>query len=285
MTDLTDAKVIAHSSWDGVEIVSFHLTFPRIILAEFNTHRAFSRNSASSRAIPLSKTIAAVRENPFVPQQWPKNQAGMSAKFSIRGERHADADLNWRYAIEDALKWAEGMADIGVHKQIANRLLEPFMWHTVIMTTTMPGLNNFFELRDHPDAQWEIQILARKMKEALETNRPKERPVHIPFSKFEHHHTGIWTGDRSLVEQEMIRSVARCARVSYHREMEEKTYEEDRALVKKLISSGHYSPLEHMSVADKSHAPLGNFAWPWQQLRHRWPEYLPALAAEINAES
>jgi len=260
--------------------------FPNFIANGVVVHN--SRNSASSRAIPLKRQIELVRESPFVPQQWPKNQAGMQAKELV--DNPEMAEHFWLLARADAIHWATNMGtgEDAVHKQIASRLLEPFMWHTVIVSST--EWENFFALRDHEDAQPEMQTLARAMRKALDESTPKRDAVHIPFRGS----TDLREGDR---EQMMIRAVARCARVSYGREMEEKPYEDDVKLVEKLLRSGHLSPFEHLSAvgprlyamnADGSDPTeikqphLGNFSKPWQQLRHHVKAYLPSIAARIE---
>jgi thymidylate synthase ThyX len=288
--DKTAAEVIADSIYDGVRLVTMRATFPRFILAEFNTHRMFSRNSASSRAIPVKRQIELVRESPFVPQQWPENQSGMQARGFFDEESGVPRiawDI-WTDAALSAARKAEGLAAYGVHKQIASRLLEPFMWHTVIVSSTTPGLDNFFAQRDHEDAQPEMQTLARAMRKVLGWSDPIHTQWHIPFAE-------DICGNMEPLENWMIRSVARCARVSYGREMEEKAYEEDVALVERLIRSDHWSPLEHVGIASPAlvrsifhedgqlyePAHVGNFARPWAQLRHHWREYLPSIAARI----
>jgi len=298
--DLTSATVIAHSVWGGTELVTFHLTFPRFILAEFNTHRAFSRNSASSRAIPIQKMLAAVMETPFVPQEWPKNRTGMSALELVPELQATRARQEWLYARDAAVERVRFLHNYaGVHKQIANRLLEPFMWHTVIMSTTMPGLENFFAQRDHPDAQPEMQTLARKMREALSTSAPVETQWHIPFDD---EFSSVWN-----LESSMIRAISMCARVSYGRELEERSFEQDMALVVRLARDNHWSPFEHVAFAGTNPAltdwdgdgagwgipygeyygqrHLGNFEAPWAQARHHWRQLLPSIAAELDALS
>lgn len=144
------AKIIGHSiSSKGNELISYELVFPRYILPEFNTHREFSRNSASSRAIPFNKMVESVVNNTFIPIAWQKHHKGMQGK-----EYHNDeiserfAPNTWLRARDRALEEAKMLYNnCEVTKQLANRLLEPFMWHKVIMTTSKQGLDNFFNLR------------------------------------------------------------------------------------------------------------------------------------------
>jgi thymidylate synthase ThyX len=288
--DKTSAEVIADSTWDGVRLVTMRCTFPRFILAEFNTHRAFSRNSASSRAIPTKKQVAQVRESPFVPTRWPRNQAGM-VPFEFFEEDTWHYEAQWLKAAKQAADVAEEMANDGVHKAIASRLLEPFLWHSVIVSST--EWENFFQQRDHPDAQWEMQTLAKAMRKALDESTPSKWHYHIPFNT-----VTVEEQDFSM-EQFMITSAARCARVSYGREMEEKTYEEDANLVARLVRGQHWSPLEHLGLIipikfpdslspceydNRYYNTEGNFQGPWSQLRHHWRSYLPTIAARIDSE-
>ena len=277
--DKTSAKVIADTVWDGVRLTTFRVTFPRFILAEVNTHRAFSRNSASSRAIPVRRQIELVEESPFIPQKWPKNQPGMQAKEDLPDDTYAR--LVWDGARDDAVYHARRLDVAGVHKQIASRLLEPFMWHTAIISSTATGLSNFFLQRDHEDAQPEMQTLARAMRKAMGESEPKEDCYHIPFS--EDFSLGAWKA--LILEHEVIKAISHCARVSYGRELEERAYEKDLELVTRLIRSGHWSPLEHVGVVlmnpPDTLNTLGNFDDPWSQMRHYWGEFLPSLAALV----
>jgi hypothetical protein len=126
-------------------ITTMVVTFPRIILAEFNTHRMFSRNSASSRAIPFEKMVKSVEENPFVPIAWQKDHKGMQGSEYETGSG-IDANISsWLSARNKAVEVAEELSSGGCTKQLCNRLLEPFMWHTVLCTAT--EFSNFFELR------------------------------------------------------------------------------------------------------------------------------------------
>ncbi len=129
------AKVIADSvaKHTGLRLTTLEVTFPRIVLSEFNTHRVFSRNSASSRAIPVSKQIDKVMDDPFVPIYWGKNQKGMSADQELTPEEQEVAIDYWLNARDQAVAHARDMSHYGVHKQLTNRLLEPFMWQTCIV--------------------------------------------------------------------------------------------------------------------------------------------------------
>ena len=142
----------------GVRLTTLEVTFPRFVLAEFNTHRMFSRNSASSRAIPTAKLIERVEQDPVLPLEWGRNKAGMSASDLLSAEEAEAAQRVWLRARDDAIARARELLDLKVHKQELNRILEPFLWHTVIVTATQ--WDNFFELRCSSNAQPEIRKAA-----------------------------------------------------------------------------------------------------------------------------
>ena len=140
------AQIVADSKNEfGDRITTFVVTFPRIILAEFNTHRMFSRNSASSRAIPFEKMVKSVEENPFVPIAWQKDHKGMQGSEYFEGWRAKVLELAWIGASKAAVWSAKKLNKLGLTKQLCNRILEPFMYHTVICTAT--EWENFFHLR------------------------------------------------------------------------------------------------------------------------------------------
>ena len=249
-----EAKILADSkSVRGERITTFLLTFPRIILAEFNTHRMFSRNSASSRAIPFKKMVESVETNPFIPIAWQKDHKGMQGTEYIN-----DYDLllqckwDWLQARDFAVQQAESLNNsLEVTKQLCNRLLEPFMWHTVICTAT--EYDNFFKLRDHEAAEIHIQELAKRMKEAMSNSIPKVLKVgewHIPFVDqivFEDTYAFDHEGNRINNENRIKIATAKCARVSYTTvgSTSNSSHTADIELYKKLLESGHMSPFEH----------------------------------------
>jgi hypothetical protein len=143
-----EATIIKHSKCPrGHELVTYELVFPRFLLAELNTHRMFSKNSASSRAIPFKKMVEMVKTNPFVPIAWQKEHKGMQGNMYLEVEYSELARQNWLLARDKAVEEALRLSARDVTKQLCNRLLEPFMWHKVVLTTGLEGLRNFFELR------------------------------------------------------------------------------------------------------------------------------------------
>ncbi|HMI94653.1 MAG TPA: FAD-dependent thymidylate synthase, partial [Polyangiales bacterium] len=146
------------------------VTFPRIVLAEVNTHRALSRNSASSRAIPVERMLRRVEDDPFIPIHWGKNQKGMQADEFLDATDQIAAEEEWLRARDAAVESVRELLALGLHKQIANRLLEPWLWHTAIISAT--DWSNFFALRCHKDAQPEIQQAALMMRAARNASTP-----------------------------------------------------------------------------------------------------------------
>ncbi len=236
----------------GNRLTSFVCKHPRFILAEVNTHRMFSRNSASSRAIPTPKLLAAVLGDPFIPFYWGKNQKGMQADEELSSEKQSDATEIWLTARDNAVRSAEQLMEIGVHKQIANRLLEPFMWHTCMITAT--DFENFFALRAHKAAQPEFQALAYEMLQQYNDSKPKllqPGAWHIPF--------GDKMVDGLTDTQKLKVATARAARISYLTFDGEINYEADYKLHDSLEEAGHYSPFEMCAMALDRPERYGNF--------------------------
>lgn len=224
----------------GERLTTFVVTLPRIVLAELNTHKMISKSSASSRAIPVDKQIARLREDLFLPVYWGKNQKGMQAEVELIEEEIGAAESLWQEASDSAVKWAQKLLLLGVHKQITNRLLEPFMWHTVIVSGT--EWSNFFHLRDHKDAQPEIAKAARMMREAYTASTPQllsSAEWHLPFTSDED-----WTG---YIDRLVKISVGRSARVSYLNHDGKRDPEDDVKLAERVLVSGHMAPYEHVA--------------------------------------
>lgn len=257
-TDNFKAEIIADSiTPDGNRLTSFVVVFPRIVLAEFNTHRVFSRNSASSRAIPFKKMLERVETNPFIPLDWMKDHKGMQGSEFFDDEKGKDLEKFWLRARDRAIVMAKVLSEEGLTKQIVNRLLEPWMWHTVIVTAT--DWANFFALRAHEAAEIHIQHLANVMLAAYNESIPnKIEPYawHIPFGDtFDEDRLAdaldahSWEPNRGMgSEMDQIKikiATARCARVSYINYEGNDDYDSDVKLHDNLITMGHMSPLEH----------------------------------------
>lgn len=238
------AKVICDSISDfGIRLTTIEVTFPRIILAEMNTHRVFSRNYSSSRAIPVRKMIERVKKDPFIPEFWGKNQPGMQAETEL--EDSIKALKLWQKSLDEALDTAEQMSQIGLHKQLANRILEPFSWTTGIISST--EWDNFFELRLDCDAQPEIRRIAKLMRRAIDQSTPSHLDLnewHMPYVTED----DFINLDGDLDKLHRV-SVARCARVSYLNHDGKLSYDKDFKLYKQLYEAGHMSPFEHVAVS------------------------------------
>lgn len=262
------AIIIADSiNNDGSRLTTFEVCFPRFILAEFNTHRVFSRNSASSRAIPIAKQLERIDKYPFVPEAFPINKPGMSASEYIGPDdkRYEELVNIWMDARYDAVNHAIRLMDLNVHKQTANRLLEPFMWHSVVVTSNY--MSNFFGLRISPHAQPEINKIALMMQNARDGSVPlKLSPGewHLPYVTDEEIDSGTYT-DIGLAKI----SAGRCAAVTL---LNQQNKEPDRDIKRTegLIINGHMSPLEHPAKSWYCRTP-SNFDGTWTQYRKLIP--------------
>lgn len=248
----TSAKILSDSiSPTGHRLTSFLCVFPRIILSELNTHRALSRNSASSRAIPVEKMISRVNEDPYVPTHWGKNQKGMQAEQDVDKTTAGICEGVWRETRNVAMAYAQDLLNRGIHKQITNRLLEPFMWHTALITAT--EWSNFFNLRDNKDAHPDFRDLAHAMRELYENNEPKEltgSDWHMPLLHDEDFEQAILADPEhpTLVQERLCKiSIGRCARVSYLTHDGKRDPQADVDLCERLLASGHMSPFEHVA--------------------------------------
>lgn len=285
------AKVICDSQpKTGTRITTLELEYPRFIHSEFMTHRMFSRNASSSRAIPIMKMIQAVIDNPAMPIHWGKNQAGMQAREQLEDRYQLQAQLLWKAARDSAVEHARTMMALGAHKQIVNRILEPFTHIRVIVTAT--NFANFFALRDHEDAQPEIRELAVAMKKAIEESTPQLLDIgewHLPYldaedftNIYEHlKENSITRHDPAQHQIWMMAcavSAARCARVSYlTHDGERPTLQKDLELYHHLVNANppHMSPCEHQATPDIHDMHEGwhrlelqaNFTG-WVQFRH-----------------
>jgi hypothetical protein len=247
------AKVIQDSiSLEGYRITTFELEYPRFIHSEFMTHRAFSRNAASSRAIPIASMHEQILSNTAMPINWGKNNPGMQSKEDLPPEHVEIAKQIWIKARNDAIHGSKALANLGSHKQIANRITECFMVMKTVMTAT--ELDNWFNLRNHNDAQPEIHELAKKMNEALQDSIPMRIEVgewHVPYIHRERLDGEMIysTNGRVLTLDEARKiSVSCCAQVSYRKN--DDSIDKAIMIFDKLINSKpiHASPMEHQAT-------------------------------------
>ena len=244
------AKVVLDSvSKDGARLCTLELTYPRFIHGELMTHRAFSRNASSSRAIPVSRMLRQVIFDPVIPWHWGSNKPGMQAGDPIPSDAEHHARDAWREAAKQAAMLAERINYLGVHKQICNRLLEPFQLMKTIVTAT--EWDNFFALRTHNDAEPHFRDLAVLMKGAMDASVPVRRDIHSPYVDYDSRFTdGAKSPSPNELEHVFMVSSARCARVSYmNHDGSSPDEERDAALAQRLLSSRHMSPFEHAAVA------------------------------------
>jgi thymidylate synthase ThyX len=289
---MIEVKVIADSigisenilGVNGKRLITLQLKYPRFIHSEFMTHRMFSRNASSSRAIPVSKMREQVETDPAMPIHWGKNQPGMQANEELDEKHKAIAKDLWLGAAKSASVFAQHLLETGAHKQIVNRILEPFQWIHVVVTAT--EWDNFFALRDHPAAQPEIRELARIMKKAIYESEPEHLDVgewHLPYVTKDEINDFIYTNS---YRNALKCSAARCARVSYMKHDGTKpNVEEDLELFNQLATRPftdkrgnvltvddpvHMSPVEHQATpAANGDLWSGNFhGW------HQWRKIL-----------
>lgn len=281
------ARIIKDSiSWTGVRITTFELVYPRFILAEVNTHRSDSKNSSSSRAIPVAAMLEQIRNNPAVPVHWGKNQSGMQAKEELDEATKAIVQADWLTAMEFAVQYSERMQSNGLHKQVANRVTEPWQWMKTVYTTTSPA--NLFNLRHHEDAQPEFRVLAGCMLNALAESEPEhlyQGMWHLPYVDTEVIYdpkskaSGFYDmyqvckdefGNEIPLELALKISASCCAQVSYRKN--DPSLEKAEVIYDRLINSKpcHASPVEHQAlVPDMEYEPFDPSTWQdgWTHVR------------------
>lgn len=274
-----EAKIIAHScTHAGKEIVTFELQYPRLIHSELMTHRLFSRNAASSRAIPVNKIIEMVAENPAMPVRFGANQAGMQDKgaehptmvaLTIAGGHTTMVSGRgaWKIAGHNAVKVADALAKAGYHKQIVNRILEPFQWMKTVVTAT--EWDNWYWLRDHPDADPTIHALAKAMREAYEKSKAiliKSGDWHVPYFTG-NICRGVWIKDMEdcTLDDALAISSSCCAQVSY-RKLDD-TIEKAKTVYERLVGSEpvHASPFEHQASPMRVPTLWGDLGDMWEE--------------------
>lgn len=281
MTTITAQTILRsrHAQRPEKVLSTLLLRYPRPIHAEFMTHRVMSRNAASSRAIPVEKLIQDVLDDPFIPMFWGKNQKGMQAGEECKElvdtwwddpseDRKISREDAWITARNEAAWTAGAFAKAGYHKQIVNRLLEPFAHITVVVSST--EWSNFLALRDHPDAEPHIQILAKEIrkeldrKDNIQTLQPGE--WHLPFANtLEDRNQAVQAITANgvlrkiplaneILDKLIKKSVACCASTSYKTvDGFDMTMEKAIELHDKLVGSTplHASPAEHVAQADE----------------------------------
>lgn len=263
------AKVIADSSSGSARITTFELEYPRFIHSELMTHRVFSRNAASSRAIPIKTMHEHILAHPARPIHWGTNKPGMQAGPELTGADLSMASYYWDCAARAAVSSSQDLANAGLHKQIANRVTEPFQIMKTIVTAT--EWDNWYYLRNHEDAQPEIRELAKAMLKAHTSSVPMllyPGEWHVPYVERvrnpvdgnlyyqDNHGTALSLADARIV------SASCCAQVSYRKN--DDSLEKAHKVYDRLINSepAHASPIEHQATPMQlSHEHMGSTTW------------------------
>lgn len=264
---MISAKVIADSTFRYDRLITLEIELHRFVLPEFNTHRSLSRNFQSSRAVPVKQMIEQVRTNPALPVHWGKNAPGMVANEQLEGFELGRAQARWKQAASNAADMAEDMQFYGCHKQVVNRLLEPFMWTKGVATATIDDWQAFLKLRLHKDAQPEIKALAYEIGQAIINSSSAELSDgdwHMPYFG-----DGYYLKGCGIDVEEAVMISASCAgQVSYRKlddslEKAKKIYD-----MLNLPSEGlypenppHFSPTEHQVMFERGSCKSlsGNF--------------------------
>lgn len=245
----------------GTRITTYELVYPRFVHSELMTHRVFSRNSASSRAIPVNTMLDFIEANPAEPVHWGKNQPGMQAHTELEPENKTRVQALWHTACKEALMLSKRIFKEGAHKQVANRITEPFQHMKVVVTST--DFSNFFWLRSHTDADPTIKALSDLMLDAFIKSKPQLLDFgewHLPYIETKKTSTGIlYFVDNEQVTEEQAKMISAscCAQCSYRKQ--DTSLDKAENIYKRLIESVpvHASPVEHQALCFDS-----NYYWP-----------------------
>lgn len=267
------ATVLADSKhpYNETRLTTMRLIIPTLLLAQFNTHRWFSRNASSMRAIPTKRLLVTVAQHPYVPPEFGKNKAGMTASEELPAWKLAVAKAVFKIHLWISLFCSWFLAKLGGHKQWVNRLLTSHSYTLVCVTGSEKAWLHFFRLRSHPDADPGIKLVSDAAKQVYMMSTPKtlqQGEWHLPLVQAE---------ERNLpIKQQIVHSVARCARVSlttFDKPERSSTLEEDQDLYNKLTTADppHMSPTEHQAVVQISKNGGGNLGPGWGQYRKLLP--------------
>ena len=273
------AKVVADSIGpSGVRLLSVLCVYPLMVHAEHLRHRSFGFSVASNRAVPTRLILRQVIDDPVVPVWFGKNQGGMSAREELSGRRRSIACRLWLLARWPAVIFAWLLLQFGLHKQIANRILSPWQWVTVLVTGT--EWENFFALRCHPDAQPEMRKAAEMMRDAIAESKPeqlREGQWHLPLVAIIEMARVTYADDPEdgNVDRFLCMvSASRCARISAVRHEERRSPKDEIAMAEKLMKSGHMSPFEHQAQALSDDRRCANL--------HGWRSFRSTIPNEEN---
>jgi len=303
-------KIICDSTnGEGTRVTTFELQMPKWLVAELNTHRSvpavtrqLARNSASSRAVPTSRIVATIKNNPVyptgwepqedfvdglinnpvIPTDWRENTGGMQQDTILSDATITTLDYLWLRARDSAINYAKRMLELKADKQRVNRMLEAWMWTKVVVTST--EWDAFFELRDHPAAQPEFGYIAHLMHKQYTSNKPQLAYWHMPYlleddALFDEHRNylrGLKSTGRELTRLNtslfafLLISAARCGRVTYYRQGETRDLLDDIQRGLSFANNKHWSPLEHCGRLMKNNRWYGPF-FQFKSLRKYFP--------------
>lgn len=248
----------------GQRVTTVQIRLPLVVWPEFLTHRTFSRNARSNRAVPSRILIQEVLRNPFVPEFWGRNKSGMQAGKELTGWRRWIARNAWLWARYPAIAAAWTMSRCGLHKQDSNRVLNPWQWIDAVVTGDEGAWQAFFALRCHPLADPKIHTIAEMIREGIEDSTPlhlTRGQWHLPYYRDQ---------SETPMESTLWASAGACARVSYACFDGRHSDEDNAALGRRLAREkpAHASPLEHVlqasSIEKTQPGPVGGL---WRSLR------------------
>lgn len=262
-----NVELILYSECEATnkKIATFVLKVPKFVMPHINSHRTLSRNSASSRAVPARKMRERVLKTPYIPIYFGQNKSGMQSGQPLNGFKLFIANKVWLWSRYVPVILHFVGEKIKLHKEVLNRIIEPWVMTEVVLTAT--EWSNFIKLRNNTDAQPDIQTVAKKINELLNNTKPAILKVgewHLPFINHEEKDFNI--------ELKKKISSARCARVSYFLfNGKISDVESDKNICDRLVTSGHWSPLEHVAQASENLERSGNFVG-WKQYRKEFQD-------------
>lgn len=263
------AKVIAHSKYGETEVVTLEVELHRFILSENNTHKAQSRNIQSSRAIPVIRQLEQIINDPAMPVFYGKNVSGMVASEELPEYIIEECKEIILWMRDQCVEGVRKLHDLGLHKGLSNRYVEPWMWTKGVVTATVAAWKDMFKLRCHYQAQPEIRVLFEAIENAISQSVPnvlEEGDIHLPYFG----DSGVWKKTYEefcpITKEEAIQISLSCiAQVSYRRL--DTTLEKAEKVVGMLNlpckgvfpeDPPHFSPAEHIAIAvDKKRFEAG----------------------------
>ncbi len=279
-------RIAADSMFEGWRILTLSCDYPRFIHPQVMTYGLIRKSTSSSRAIPVKRQLAIMEDGGFyIPEKFSKNQPGMGSKEELSAEANAEAGRLVQEHLAASKDLVTKLGELGVHKQHANRYLEPFLITRCTMTGAVEAFQHLIKQRDVDyEVQPEMRALAVAIKEAINNSVPAQRPFHIPYFD-----------GTAPTEADAYYAVARAARDSYLRE---DVSDEFMGKLKALWDEGHLGPFEHVALwcADyepinaltmarrmASHYAYAPFSNGWRQLRHIGFNGLSDALAETKA--